>query len=314
MQSIPEKKSGSKIMGHVTAFLSVLFFALNIPSSTYIMHGWLDPGGYTLVRAAGGLVVCSIISIFIKRQKLEKKKDLVVFILSGFLGLTLFFYFFALGMGHTSPIDSSIILTLPPVMVMIASIFVFREKLTGRKILGLCLALGGALMIILLQPAKGGHSGLLGNIYILISAVLYAGYLVYTKDVSMRYNPVILLRWLYLFAFIGAIPFCLKGLMHSRLILEPELTPVLVMSFIAIFPTAVGYLLISIAMKSLSSTIVSIYNYAIPIIASIVAIILKQATLHWDDPIACALVIVGVYFVNISRKKKIPAAPQPPAN
>lgn len=290
--------------GHILSFISILFFALNIPATAYILKGWIDPAAYTLVRSGGGMLVCWIISLFVKNQRVQQKKDYLTFFLGGAFGLALFFFLFSYGIGKTSPIDASIILTMPPVMVLILSAFVFKEKITVRKMFGIFLALGGALMVILLQGHSGNHEGMIGNIFVLIAALLYGSYLVFTRDISRRYNPVILLRWFYLFAFVCAFPFCIKSFVGSELVQHPSATPILVMLFIAIFPSAVAYLLLSLAMRSLSSTVVSTYNYAIPIIASVAAILLKQATLRWDEPVATVLVIIGVYFVNFSVKKK----------
>ncbi len=295
----------NKLTGHLSSLLRIIIFAANIPATAYIMKGWVDPESYALIRCGGGVVVFWILSLFVKPQRVEKKKDYLIFALSGIIGLTLFYYIYAWGLGNTSPIDASIILTLPPVMVLILSVFVFREKLTGMKITGLCFGLGGALLVILMQGHAGGHAGFLGNMAVLLCALIFGAYLVYTKDVSVRYNPIILLRWFYLFAFIVALPLFFDNLMHCKLVLHPDKTAIWVILFIATLPTSFAYLLISLAMKSLSSSVISIYNYGVPIIASVMAIMLHQATLRWDEPVAALLVFAGVYLVNRTKSNKL---------
>ncbi|MDO5570799.1 MAG: DMT family transporter [Bacteroidales bacterium] len=297
-------KSSGSLIGHISALLAAIFFALNIPATKYILGEWLDPFSYTLLRVTGGMIVCWVISLFVKDKITISKKDYITFLLGGTIGLSVFFFLYGYSIFKTSPIDASIILTITPIMVLIVSSFVFKEKITKRKSLGVFVALAGALLVILTQKNTGNNSAMTGNILILASALLYGIYLIYTRNISQKYNPAIMLRWIYLFAFIFTLPICIKELFESKLFTNPETTPVLIAVFIAVFPSALAYMLLPLAMKSLSVTVVSMYNYAIPIIASVVAIFLKQATLRWDEPIAAALVILGVYFVISSKNKK----------
>ena len=297
----------SKSFGHICAFLAVICFALNIPASSYILNNHvLEPLPYTFVRVTGGLLFCWIGSIFAKKQPVTNKKDFLGFILWGFLGLGTFFFLFARGMEATSPIAASIIMTMTPVMVLIISAIVFKEKITSRKGIGITLALGGALLVILLMHDKSGkESSMVGNILIWGAATIYALYLVFTRNISQRYSAIILLRWFFLFAFICYFPFGIKPFIASDLVHHGTAIDIWLTVFIAIFPTAVGYLLLPIAMKRINTTVISMYNYSIPIIASGVSIALHQAKLQWNEPIAAVLVIAGVYLVNVAKKKNL---------
>ncbi len=300
MKIDPQKK----VIGHLSSLLTVIFFALNIPATTYILDGNIGMSGYVLLRTTGGVLVCWIASLFMPTEKIEWKKDFPIIVMGGVLGLGLFFYLYGFGIEESSPIDAAIILTITPIMVLIVSAFTFHEKITKRKLIGIFLALGGALMVIILQGHAGKKAAVIGNIVVLLAALLYGIYLVYTRGVSKKYNPVILLRWFFLSAFIVTLPLGIKDLLASELVHSDAITPILVGLYIAIFPSAIAYMLIPLAMKSLSSTVVSMYNYAIPIIASVVSIALGQAVLRWDEPIATFLVIIGVYLVTVNKKQK----------
>ena len=247
MTAFTQKRS----YGHLMAFLAVLCFALNIPATSYILGNELDPLSYTFMRVAGGFIVCWVCSIFTKQQKVEKKKDYLLFLPWGIIGLGIFFYFYADGIGRTSPINASIILSMTPVIVLIISAIVLKEKITRYKGLGVLLSMGGALWVILTMGKSGHESGMLGNIFVLIATAIYALYLVFTRELSRRYNPMILLRWFFLFAFLAFLPFGIKPFIHSQLIQNPSLMPIMVSAFIAIFPTAVGYILLPISFRLL---------------------------------------------------------------
>ncbi len=297
----------SKTVGHMAALGAVICFALNIPASSYILDNKiLEPLPYTFVRVTGGMLFCWICSFFVKQEPVSNKRDFLGFILWGFLGLGTFFFLFAKGIEGTSPIDASIIMTITPVMVLIISAIVFKEKITSRKGIGISLAMGGALLVILLMGHKPGkESSVIGNILVWGAATIYALYLVFTRNISQRYSSLILLRWFFLFAFLCYFPFGIKPFIESDLVRHGDATAIWITTFIAIFPTAVGYLLLPIAMHSINTTVISMYNYSIPIIASAVSIAMHQAHLQWNEPIAAVLVITGVYLVNMSKKKNL---------
>lgn len=294
----------NRVTGHIASLFAALFFALNVPATTYLLDGWVAPTGYALVRIVGGVVICWVASLFVHDTQIKKRRDYISLFLAGVLGMGLFFMFYGVGIGNTSPIDASIILTISPVMVLVVSAIIYRERLTARKGVGIAIAMGGAILVVVLQGKGEEASGWVGNLLILATATVYGSYLLFTRNLSKRYNPVAMLRWIFLFALIVYLPFCLTPLLHSKVVTAPELTPVLVTLFVAIFPSALSFLLLPLAMQSLPTTVVSMYNYSIPIIATAVSIALGQDTLHWIDPVSTLLVIIGVYFVTVQRKTK----------
>lgn len=299
-----EPSRRNELTGHLAALSAIIFFALNIPATAYILKGWIEPAGYTTCRLLGGVITAWIISAFIKNTPIDWKKDGLTIILGGIIGMAIFFYIFSAGLFKTSPIDASIILTLSPVLVLIISAIVFKEQITKRKSLGILLALAGALMVILMQHQNSTiHGALTGNLLMLASTVIYAVYLIISRGISSKYNPVTLLRWIFLSGLIVALPFGFSEILHSPMVTQGDPKPILVMLFIAFFPSALSYMLIPIALKRLSSTIVSMYSYLIPVIASAVSILLGQAVLEWFEPVSLLLIVVGVYFVTITKKK-----------
>lgn len=292
-----------KGVGHVASLLAALFFALNIPATTYILDGWLTPTAYALLRIVGGVVLCWVLSLFLPQQPPVPRRGYLSFALAGIAGMGLFFLLYALGLKRTSPIDSAIILTLSPVIVLLVSALFLKERVTKRKLLGVAIAMSGALLVILMQGDNEPSGGIIGNLLVLIAATAYGCYLVYTRSFSHNYHPVVMLRWIFLFALLVYLPFCVEPLWQSKLLHHPEVAPLLVALFIALFPSAIAFLLLPIGMKSLSTTTVSMYNYSIPIIASGVSIALGQDKLHWVDPVAIVLVVVGVFLVNVPPRK-----------
>ena len=158
----------------------------------------------------------------------------------------------------------------------------------------IAIALIGALIIILSQ----GHShsaskGLKGDIFAIISALSYSIYLLAIKRPAEKYKSVTVLRWVFLFSCFPAIFFS-THLFKAMIFHDIEFKPIAFASFVVLFPTYLSYLLVPIAIRKIGHELVAMYQYLVPLIASIAAILMKLAVLHWIQPIAAGVIIYGV--------------------
>ncbi len=77
----------------------------------------------------------------------------------------------------------------------------------------------------------------------------------------------------------------------------------LVLMFVCVFSSAIGYLLVTIGLKELTPTTVAIYGYLILIVATVTSYILGQDRFSWWQMLSIALIIVSVYMVEIAEMK-----------
>ena len=207
----------------------------------------------------------------------------------------------------TSPIDAGLIVTMNPMMVMLISALVLKEPITSKKagvvLIGAC----GALLIIWQSyyTINQGHGGsLMGNLLCFISVVSYATYLVISKPIAQRYSPVTLMKWMFLFSTILMLPFSMQDVVNAKLFSEEtSLSALTSLFYVVFFATFLAYLFIPIALKRIRPTTISMYNYAQPLVAATLAILMSQDTLTWDKPIAALLVFTGVYLVTQSKSR-----------
>lgn len=298
-----DKNNTKAPIGHFAMFLATLFFGLNIPAIKVLMPNWISAIDATFFRLGGATILFWIVSAFIKNDKIDKKDYLIIF-LGGMIGLFSFIYFLNLGIYYSSPVDISIILTMPPILVIIFSAIIYKTKITKIKALGIIISLVGAFMIILIGHHTGAVRSLKGNIYGIISAACYASYILIIKGPSEKYKAVSLLRWVFLSSLIIALPFGIYHSIHSNLILEPQWKPILILLFVILFPTFISYLLIPIAIKKIGHEIVAMYQYLIPVVATAAAIALKLDKLHWIQPISAIIILIGVYITSRAINKK----------
>jgi len=288
--------------GNLFILASTVLFALNIPIVKSLTPEWVAPEGLTMFRFAFATLAFWVASFFTAKEKVSPRDLLMLFVASLF-GMSINQLLFIVGLAATSPIDSSIILTVGPVAVMLISAMWLKEPITFKKAIGVLIGGVGALLIVLsaMRHSGGGHvSDFTGNVLVFISTVIYALYLVMIKPYTQRYGTITLMKWMFLFASITALPYC-----YPYLAVNPEADfDVYLRIFYVVFgATFLAYLFVPLGLKRLRPTTVSMYNYAQPLIASFVAILVGQDTLTWEKPVSAVLVFIGVYLVIKSKSR-----------
>lgn len=297
------KNSGKFILGNGFILLATIFWGINIPIVKALVPEWMSANAVTDVRIIGACLLFWICSMFIKTGKIDKE-DWPRIIVGGAIGLFSFIFLMNLSLKYANPIDVSIIMTLPPVFVLlIGAVFQHRKPLL-IEYAGILAALAGAVIVIL--AGKGGEHGsdnLLGDLIALASAICYSVYLIITEKPSHKYHPVTMLRWTFLFAAIPSL-IVLPSLFNMPLLHSASATPWIEAAFIMLCPSFIAYFLLSNALKSIGSELVSIYQYLIPVFATIASVVMKLDTLRWTQVLAMLIIIGGMALTTIGKRKR----------
>jgi len=293
-----------KLPGHIALFSANLIFGMNNPISRTLMPEILSPYSLTFFRLSGGMLLFWIASLFIKKEKVPAKDILLLFFASLF-ALTLNQLPFFVGLSMTSPIDASIVVTMLPILTMILAALFIKEPITLMKAVGVLVGASGALLLVFTsQTPKAGESNFWGNIIVFGAVASFAIYLTVFKNLVMRYSPITIMKWMFLFGTIVCFPFCYKPLMQTDFTLLSSGTFWRI-GFMVIFATFFGYLLIPIGQKVLRPTTLSMYNYIQPIVASMVAVFIGIDTFGYEQALSGVLVFSGVYIVTQSKLPRV---------
>ena len=155
--------------------------------------------GFIMLRLLGATALFWLISLFTPKEKIESK-DILKIVFASILGMCTNMLAFFRGLELSTPINSGVIITLSPVLVLILSYFFLKEKVTMKKILGIIIGFSGALFLIINSSKIGINAPNipLGNSFFLLNASAYAGYLIIVKPLTAKYN-IFTLIMLYLF-------------------------------------------------------------------------------------------------------------------
>lgn len=294
-----------KLEANLYMAISKVFSGLNMNALKYLLPLWMSPLTGATIRCTFAAVAFWIIGWFAPPEEKTSRKDKWLLFLLGALGLYGFMFLYLIGLSKTTPVSSSIFTSLQPIWVFLIMIFFYHEKAIGSKIVGISIALVGALVCILTQRSDDlASDAFVGNMLCLSSSVVYAIYLVMSKRILSAVGPITMLKYTFSGSAVsGLIVSMITGFDAPVFSLPFHWLPFAVLMFVLIFPTTISYMLLPIGLKYLKTTVVAIYGYLILIVATIASLILGQDRFSWTQTFAILFICVGVYLVEVAESK-----------
>ena len=284
--------------------VSKTFSGLNVNALRYLLPLWIAPLTGVTYRCVFAAVAFWIIGYWAKPEKASVKDKLFLFLL-GAIGIYGYMFFYLLGISKTTPVSSSIFVSLEPIWVFIIAVLFYKEKVTWMKVFGIGMGLGGAILCISTQPSDDLASNApLGNLMCLVSSLVYAVYLVLSNRLLKGVGNMTMLKYTFLGAAVMAVIVnTIYGFDAPILRMSLFSTPMLVLLFVLVFPTTISYLLLPLGLKYLKTTLVAIYGYLILIVATVTSFILGQDRFSWTQLAAIVLICASVYLVEVAESK-----------
>ena len=267
------------------------------------MPAYIQPFGFIFYRVFGALMLFALVASFYKEK--IAKKDMLLLAVCGFFGVGLNQLTFFYGLNLTNPINAGIIMVSNPIMVLLASAFILKTRITYLKIAGLILGISGALIILLFKKGFSfGSDTIIGDSFILLNSASYAVYLVLVKPLMSKYKPITVITWVFGFGFLFVMPF---GFSEISEIDWSSFTPDIwsKFGFVIVATTFLTYLFNIYGLQRLNPSVVSTYIYLQPLIAALYAISLGKDSFTWIKFIAAILIFSGVYLVSKPTKIKV---------
>lgn len=277
-------------------------YGVNHTVAKGLMPTYIEPFGFILLRVTGAAFLFWLISFWGPKEKIATS-DWPRLLGCTLFGMVINMLLFFKGLSLTTPINSSVILTISPILVLLLAAFLIKERITWTKTAGIITGLGGATALIFFskESTTNAPNIPLGNILVLTNALSYGLYLILVKPLTSKYHPFTLMKWLFLFGVVINLPITLNEFLDVEWKSLPTIA-ILQMGFVVVGTTFSTYLLNIFALKELSAATISAFIYLQPLIAIIYAVATGADTLNLIKVLAALLVFAGVYMVT--RKPK----------
>lgn len=293
----------SRALALLAAFGATTIYGLNHTIAKVVMPHFIGPFGFIMLRVVGASVLFWTISLFVPKETIERK-DYLRIAGAAFLGMCINMLMFFKGLQLSTPINSGVIVTLTPIIILILSAFFLKEKLTLFKFLGIVLGFTGAIILILYgntTQVLNAPNIPLGNTMLLINATSFGAYLVMVKPLTKKYSTIILMKWMFLIGIFYTFPVTYSEFSEVSWTTLP-FEAIWRMGFVVVGTTFMTYMLNVYALKTLSPTAIGAFTYLQPLITILYAVITGNDILDGVKILACLLVFVGVYLVSKKGK------------
>jgi drug/metabolite transporter (DMT)-like permease len=299
----------SKIFkAHLALLGANIIYGVNYIIAKGIMPHKIGASAFIFLRVVGAGLLFWLIKSFIKEK--VTKKDLGRLALCGLTGVAVNQLFFFHGLNLTSPIDASVILTAVPILVIIFSALILKERITANKLLGLLVGGIGAFLLIWYGSSNTGTSSLLGNLFVFINACSYGLYLVIVKPLMKKYNPITVISWVFLFGFVFVFPVGINDAINTNFQAFTTHTYVTV-AFVIFGTTFLAYLFNIYALKNVSPSVSGSYIYMQPAISFIMVSVYAywlghdqyKGDISLVKILSCLLVFLGVFLISRTPKR-----------
>lgn len=289
------------IWGHALLFIAAAFFGGNAPMVKDLAEHGVSAVAVADFRSVGAAVAFWLASFVVKPEREPVTLPIIgkLFVAS-MLSIVFNQVLFTVGISYTSPVNATIVATMLPIIAMIFSALIIKERITLPKIAGLFIGLAGALMLVLSSGKGVGGGGIKGDLMCLTAQTCIGFYMVVFRGMIHRYSVFTLMKWMFLFSsivvtaitwpYVSAIDYGSLPLVAWAEIL-----------FIVFCGTFLSYVCFTYGQQVLTPTIVGMYNYVQPIVATILAVAIGVGRFGWRELLSMALVFGGVYIVNQAK-------------
>ena len=284
----------------------MMIAAMTIFGTIGIFRKYIPLPSSTLALARGviGTLFLLTLVLFVKKQRLDGgaiRRNLAFLVISGALiGFNWILLFEAYQ--YTTVAVATLCYYMAPVIVVMVSPFLFKEKLTPLKAACVAVALAGMVFVSgIPQSGFGGISELKGILLGLGAALLYATVVVlnqYIRDIP-AYDKTIMQLGM---AAVAILPYTLLTENFADISFTP--IAVLMLLFVGIVHTGIAYTLYFGSMSGLKAQTIALFSYIDPVVAIILSAVILQENIGLWGVIGAVMVLGSTMVSELFGEKK----------
>jgi drug/metabolite transporter (DMT)-like permease len=281
----------------VLVLAQLCFATLSVVGRVAMVDLGMPPDAIVITRMLGGMLVFFLWARARGERTPLTRADWRLLVPCALLGTVANQLLFLHGLEHlpreTAATSASLLAVTIPVFAAVFAVVLGRERLQLLRVLGIVLALAGALVLVDLDRLALSSDGLVGNLMILVNNACYALFLVLVRPLTQRLGALQLSGLLFAVGTVATAP--LGAIAWIDLAPRITGTGVLLLAFIVAVPTVASYVLINLGLRCAESSAVATFIYLQPVFATGLAILILGEQPGPRVALAAALIFAGVW-------------------
>ncbi len=290
-------------IAHFALLCTNLFFAINLSAAKYITTaGLVKPFGLNVIRVGVSTILFWLMYVAKPISIKIEKQDRMRLVWCALTGIAINQLLFLKGLSLTYPIHASLLMLTTPILIVFFAAWVLKEKIGLLKIIGLVLGIAGAIVLIASKNNAVNKGNVVwGDCLIITNALSYTIYFVLVKPLMIKYNAVVIIRWVFSLGLLMVLPF---GWAEFAQIQWGSFTnnDYKLLTLVVFTGTFLAYLFNVYGIKTLGAAVAGFYIYTQPIFATIIVMVFLKEPMQDYKIIAGVLIFIGVYLANKTTK------------
>jgi drug/metabolite transporter (DMT)-like permease len=270
-----------------------ILFGVNYLASKIIVTA-MAPGAWAALRTSGAFLILAIISVAGKR-KLPPMRDIGLLAVAALFGIVLNQGLFLEGLARTTVARSALICSQIPIFALLAALVVRQEKFTWRKLMVFALGLAGVLILLKADTFSLDRRYLLGDLLTLANAACYGIFVVFSRRIMSRNDPLAATAVVFFFGALGMIIYGGQDVLALDLaIFQPDLLAT--MAYVILGATVLTYFLNLWALKRVGASHVAAFIFLQPLLATTLAVIFRGEEITLRFGLAALFVLIALFL------------------
>ena len=287
----PEATSQARVR---TALLTVqLLFGINYLTAKLIVTD-IGPAAWAALRCVSAFAILLILAL-IARRRLPPTRDVLYRGFCSLFGVILNQALFLEGIARTTVSHAALMCSQIPLFALLFALIGGQERVGWRQGLGFAAGLAGVLILLEADRFRLDSATLVGDLLNLANAACYGLFVVLSRRVMARNDPLVATAIIFGFGSIGMLLYGGPALMRTDLAAVSG-GIVMAMVYAVLGATVITYFLNMWALKRTRATRVALYIFLQPIIAAALGILVLNEALTLRFAVATALVFVALFL------------------
>lgn len=203
----------------------------------------------------------------------------------------------ATALEYTSVAKCMLLNNLTPIFTSLGSWLCFGKRFDGRFLVGLAIALAGAIFLSL-EDLVGAEGFLIGDLYAIASAIFLGSYFLMVEQLRCRFSATTILLWRCALGSLLMLPFVL---ITEAQVFPTTLTAWLAVIGLGLVSEGLGQRLLADCMDKFSSSFIALFLLLEPIVSAILAWMIFMEGLSAVTWISFGVILTGIYLAKTSR-------------
>ncbi len=272
-----------RVKGYLAALIVACLWGVSFIATKVALSGF-NPIGVIFFKFCVSSIMFTVLfkvkKINFKVDRLDKR----IFFVSAFFGSFLYFFLEGSAINMLNASSAALILAVEPVVIMIMSYFVNKERLNIVKKISIPVSILGVWFIV--KGSNGGDS-LLGYFLMFSAVVMWGIYVVNSAKLTSKYSEVKIAGIQSFIALALYTPFVFMIEFHTI-----GISQIVALLYIGLIPSGLALFLYIYSLKTIGNSTTSLFINFVPVVTSIVGIIYLGEMITLNKVIGGLIVIL----------------------